>query len=352
MGKFLTLLFGAAVVFVGSTFAQNATTTPVGAMTVILDPSSNGATYKVTPFSTPLLVASTVTGNSSGKISAVTSNSVTDTTGAWVAAGLTAEPHYLRITSGSALGRIFFISANTDTSITVAPLGVDLSTLGIQVGASGDSYQIVKGFTLLGLIGTPSSPVGGVVGGTSSQFGLGQTDKVLINDSTGVARFYYFDTTANQWRRIGSATNQGSLPISPMAGLVYYRISTSALAMDFTGAVPDTQITRQIPTTGTTLLSSYFPTATTLAGLGLDSLSGWRKLGDVGVDLNSADRVLIKDPTGVIRSYYHDGTNWKRVGSASNQNSVPVPEGAAIQVTRFGTPGQYTTWTQSLPYTL
>lgn len=195
----------------------------------------------------------------------------------------------MNILSGPAAGRLFQITANTDTQLTLNALGLDLSTLGIATGANGDTYgEIVLGHTLLGIAGTPA---GGVVGGTAAQMNASQTDKILINDSTGSARFYYYDTGVSQWRTIGSAANQGNLVISPKAGLVYYRIAGPPLEYLFYGKVPQEDSQRQIPPTGTTIVAPYFPQDVTLASLGLHLLSGWRKLGDPGVVLNSTDRV-------------------------------------------------------------
>jgi hypothetical protein len=145
--------------------------------------------------------------------------------------------------------------------------------------------------------------------------------------------------------------NQGNLVISPKAGLVYYRISTAPLSYVFYGEAPHTDSLRQVPATGTTIVAPYFPQDSTLASLGLHLIPGWRKLGDAGVVLNSTDRVSFP-VSGVILSFYHDGTSWKRAGSGSNQNSQILPAGVSAILTRFGPVGQSNSWTQPLPYNL
>jgi uncharacterized protein (TIGR02597 family) len=340
--------------FVGLLFwsvsAQGATvsTVPQGYVTISIAPSLNGTAFTITPFFPPLHPTTSITGQNAGVITGVGASTITNSNGGWTASALSgvSEPYFVKINSGTAVGRIFQITANTSTQLTVNTQGLDL-TASI---ANGDQYEIVPGDTLSGVLGTPAD---GIVGGTSAQFNANQTDKVLVNDAAGVARFYYYDTSVSQWRRLGSATNQNNLLISPKAGMLFYRISTAPLSLTFLGKVPNTNSQRQIPTTGTTILAPYYPVDITLGNLGIHSMPLWRKLGDAGVTLNDTDRVIIKNfSTGAIQSYYYDGTAWKRVGSGSNQNNIVVQAGSAIYCTRFGTAGQSDTWTQSIPYDL
>jgi uncharacterized protein (TIGR02597 family) len=326
-------------------------TVPQGFVNITIKPSTDGTTPTLTQFSAPLQPAATITGQSVGRLSGVAASTLSNSSAGWTASALssTTAPFYVKVRTGSGAGRIFRITANTSTDLTVDTQGFDLTTLGIATGASGDSYEIFPGYTLLSLLGTPTE---GVIGGNSTQFSANQTDKVLINDSIGIARFFYYDTSVSQWRRLGSATNQNTLPISPFTGMTYYRVSTTPLSFTFTGKVPDTNAKIAIPTTGTTLLASYFPATTTLASLALNTLPTWRKLGDAGVTLDDTDRVLAEDSIGIVRSFYFDGTSWKRVGSNSVQDSVAISAGSTIYLTRFGSGTNNETWARTLPYSL
>lgn len=343
------------VALLNSAHAQTSVVTvPVGFVDVDIAGSANGTAHAVTPFSAPLLNNPTITGQSLGKITGVTSTSLSNTAGGWVTDELAAvgSPNYIKINTGSAAGRMFLITANTNNSLTVDSQGLDLTTLGIAAGSSGDNYEIVQGETLLTLLGTA---VDGIIGGTSTQFNAGQTDKVIVNDVSGVSRTYYYDASG-KWMRPGSPSNQGTLAISPQAGLVYYRISTTPIAFTFTGKVPTTDSLRQVPSSGTTIMASFFPVDSNIGTLNLNAVQNWRKLGDAGVILNTTDRVIVKDVAGVIRSYYYDATSgvnfWKRAGSPSNQNIVPVNAGSAVYCTRFGASGSSQTWTYNIPYSL
>lgn len=345
--KISTSLFLAICLLVPSARAEESASVPEGFVKVSIQASPNGSAYSLTQFFAPLRRPVTPIGRDAGNLSAVGTNTLSDGSGGWAAGALAAAgaPYFVNITSGAAEGVLFAIAANTETQLTVNTQGQSLSALG---AAPGDSYEIVPGHTLLGIAGTPAS---GVIGGTLAQFNASQTDKILVNDASGSARFYYFDTGASQWRTVGSLANQGNLVISPKAGLVYYRISSAPLEYVFHGEVPHTRSIRPVPATGTTIVAPYFPQDLTLAGLGLHLLPGWRKLGDPGVVLNSTDRVSFK-VSGAVLSFYHDGSSWKRAGSASNQNGQILPTGHSVILTRFGTVGQTQLWTQPLPYTL
>lgn len=320
----------------------------VGYVGVDIAPSQDGVNYVITHLSCPLEPKFSISGYASGKITGNTSSTITANGAGWTANGLAAPsaPYYLKIASGAAQGNLFRITANTADTLTLDTRGIDLATLGIANGT--DTFQIVAGYTLLSLFGTPAE---GVVGGSAADLAANTVDKVLVNDTLGIARIYYYNTSAGQWRRLGSTSNQSNLPIGPHQGLSYYRISTQPVSFTFTGRVPDTDSRVILPESGTTLLATYFPVSSTLGALNIQATANWRKLGDPGVTLNTTDRVLAKDSIGVFRSYYHDGTSWKRLGSATNQNSVPIEPGAAIYATRFGG-GAPDTWTRTIPYSL
>lgn len=338
---------------VTSSSAQTVATVPAGAVTVTIA-AGTGTVFTQTPFSAPLLTSVGVTGQANGRVTAVGTNTITNSAAGWTASALATlgSPYFINFTSGANAGRMFQITANTATQLTVNPQSLDLTTLGFVVGASGDSYEIVQGDTLLGILGTTAN---GVVGGTSTQFTGNTTDQVLVTDpSNAITQSYYFDTSFSQWRRPGSGANQGNLVISPKSGLNYFRIANTSTTFQFLGGVPSTSSKHQIPTIGTTIVSNYFPTDTTLAGLNIDNIPGWRKANISGVTIANSDRVVLK-VSGIYQSYYFDATSginqWRRSGSGASQNTVVVPVGSAIRFVRTGSAGT-STWDTALPYAL
>lgn len=336
----------------GDLLAQLPATTPVGVVPVTIQPSPNGTSHAITPISAPLYTPAEIAGADVGRITGVAANTISNATAGWLAGSLaqTGFPHFVRIKSGNAAGHVFQISANSQTDLTVVPHGVDLTTLGIQVGSEGDTYEIVKGETLRGLLGTPED---GVVGGTLAAFNAQQTDRVLVNDPAGTMQSFYYDTTAGYWKGVESGVNENFLPLAPTAGIFYYRIARSPRQLTFVGAVPDTALRQILAADGSAIVSTYFPLDTNLSALGLQSLPGWRKLGDGGVTLQTTDRVVFKHSTGAIFSAYFDNatSTWKRVGSGASLNAQGIPAGSAVMLTRFGT-GSPQVWERAMPYNL
>jgi len=343
--------------------AQSVTTVPVGAVTVTVAASIDGVTYNTTQISAPLLVAPLVPGSGadpvspsgalSGRVTSVGADTIEMSAAGWTTAQLSqaAYPIFVKITSGVNQGRCFHVTGNTETVLTVNTQNTNLTTLSFAVGSSGDTFELVAGDTLLGLLGTP---VDGVLGGTASQFSSNQVDKVTLNNITNNVLFtYYYNTEFNQWRRSGSSTNQNNVVIAPDTGISYQRLANSDLKITLVGNVPTSQIKSVVPTLGTTILARYFPTDVALVDLGLQNLSNWRKVGVGDVTIANSDRVVVKNGLTIF-SYYYDGVNaqWKRSGSGSNQGAVVVGAGSAVRIQRSGTAGGLDIWSVDANYTL
>ncbi len=350
----LTALTLCATAF--SAFAQTATTLPVGFVNVSIAASPDGINATSTPFSSLLFLNPTITGVGSGLITGVGTNTLSNSTAGWTAGALAVagQPLYMKINKGVAAGRLFLITGNTTSDVTVDSQGLDLTTLSIV--SNTDTYEIVGGQTLLNLFGTGTANVGatGVVGGTQTQFGALQTDRVVVNDGSGVLRTYYYNTDFSAWRRQGNSGDQGGLAISPQAGVFYYRIGTLPLAYSFTGTVPATNYVRQIANSGTTIVAAFYPVDSTIGSLGLELLANWRQFNNGTIDLTNADRLIIKDVNGITRSFFYDVNAgfWKRSGSGASQNAQVISAGSALYCNRFGTPGASDTWSYTIPYTL
>jgi hypothetical protein len=123
------------------------------------------------------------------------------------------------------------------------------------------------------------------------------------------------------------------------------------LTITTTGNVPVTQVKYIVPTSGSRFFARFFPTDGTLNDFGFQNLPGWRSTNQPGVTVATADKVSTVDSSGVLRSYYYDGTNWKRSGSSSSQNAVTVPAGGCVRTTSFGS-GSPNIVTVSRPYSL
>jgi hypothetical protein len=327
-----------SIVALSGAKAQTATTDPVGFVTTTIAASPNGSSWTTTPISPVLLQASGVNGTAVGSISAVTADSISLASPGWVAGELASSSAYVLFKSGALEGLILRVTANTTTTATLDVSGASLVTLGAQ---SGNNVQLVQGDTLLSMFGTTAD---GVVGGDATAYTAGQTDRVNIKDSLGVVRTYYYNTQFNQWRRPGTSADQGSVPISPLSGAFYFRIGQTALTMTTTGGVPVTSVKYLVPTSGLTFFGRFFPTAGTINSFGFQNLPGW-VVGSTG------DRVNTTDSAGVVRSYFWNGSQWRRTGTSADQSATSVPIGGAVSVNRVGS-GPAQLLTVALPYTL
>jgi len=339
----------ALAIFVTAVMAGNAQTSvnseAVGYVTTTITAGPGGGVAKVTPVSPVLLDLTTATGVNTGVISSVTSSSITVSSAGWTANALSGSQGYVMITGGSQNGLILRITSNTTDTATLDTLGLDISTAGVAVG---DPFKIIVGDTLLSMFGNTSN---GVLGGTSAQFSARTIDTVVARDSTGSLRTYYFDTGSNIWKRSGSSSDQGSTPIAPNSGVLYYRVGTTDLTFVQTGTVPSGQTKYIIPAGGSVFLGRFFPADGTIANYNLNNLSGWNNTSQGGVTTASVDKLVTIDSSSAVRSYYYTGTKWQRSGSSSTQDSIAVPAAGAAYTVRNGT-GSPSILTVSAPYSL
>ena len=346
----LALTLAAAIALPGRIAGAADATTPVGYMQVEAA-AGTGTTHAITPLAIPLLPpVSGISGAMTGRISAVKTKAIDCSPAGWSAQALAAKetPLFLYIKSGTAAGHAFRITDNDSASITLDTRGATLASLGVT---EGDTWEITKGWTLRGLFGTSAS---GVIGGTSADFSFARTDKVLVNDTGGATLVFYFDTSSGHWKRAGSTSSQDNLPISPTAGVFYYRIASSALPFSGVGQAIDFSLKRLLIASGSAVLSPGYPVEMRVSSLGVHLLSTWRRLGDAGVTLASADRLVIKDPssTGTLSLYYDKDTfSWKREGSQIDWGSQTLPAGTAVMLTRNGR-GEIHEWSQVMPISI
>lgn len=324
---------------------STATTDPVGFVTVNVT-AGLGVAKKTTLFSVPLLEIEGITGQASGTITSVGTNTISNSNAGWASGELaqSATPYLLLVTSGAAEGRMFLISANTSTSLTVSGTdsvqNPDLTALGIVPNT--DTYTILACGTLKSLFGTPETT--GIQGGTTSN-----NADTLIMYLNGAASTYFYktDATPPRWTKVTLGNPDASnTPVLPYYGIEYHRLPATPLSFIVTGAVPTKERKIGIKNLGTTLLSQYWPTESTLVSLGIQNVPGW-----VSAPSNAnADTVLVTS-SGVFSTYWHDGSNWRKVtlGNPISDNVV-IPIGTTIQIRKKGNTIGYSTLTQAVPY--
>lgn len=333
--------------------AQTASTVPVGVVHTSI-PAGTGSVKKTSLISLPLLETATLNGKSVGRFSGVTSTTFSDSSAGWTPGELStvAEPKLLLITSGAAEGHMFLISTapasqNTATTATISTADstvVDLTSLGILTGASGDTYRILNCDTLASLFGTPETT--GVLGGTSAN----TADSVIIVVNGSASTYYYkSDATPNRWTKVAPGNPDASAtPVLPYYGIQYSRLGSSSIELTVTGDIPANPKKTFVKNSGTTFLAQYWPVDSTLASTGISSLQGWVS----GTSTTVADTVIITS-NGSASTYWFDGTNWRKAAPGNPiSNTTVIPTCSTISMVKKGSASGYSILGQSLPYTL
>jgi uncharacterized protein (TIGR02597 family) len=308
--------------------SDGAVTDPVG-FTKITIPGGNGSTAgsKIIGFSLQEINVA------AGALTDVSSNNLTDSAAAWTTA-LNSTPHLVRLVSGTGTGRTFLITGATDTQITVASEGSDLST----IARPGDSYQIFPAHTLGTLFGTSTVPF-------LSNADYTLADNVLIWDS-GHYETYFHDGFS--WKKVGSEVPQDDAVIYPEEALFVVRRGMTSITLTLIGAVPTTDLKMVIPGSGGTMIANRFPLTRAIRDLGLHTLSGWTS----NADYTRADTLLLWNGAN-WETFWHDGTHWFKVGSFREQDAAVIGEGCGYLIRRRDSAtGQDIIVHQPIPYNL
>lgn len=305
--------------------------------------AGTGSARTVSVLSFPLADSGQASGQLNGIITGVTAATFTNSSAGWTAGQLStaATPYLIRITSGTAKGRTFLVStatANTATTLTIDPEEaalVDLTTVGIAAGT--DTYELIPCDTISNVFGTPATT--GIQGGTTSA-----TADIVQLLVSGGWRQYYYNTTSSAWLRIGPNSNSNNVAIRPDTAALYQRLPASGLSLIVSGTVPSVDRKALVKNSGTTFLSNGWPVDVTLGTSGINSIPGW-----LTGTATTADIVQIQI-SGGWRQYYHNGTQWLRVGPNTASNSVVIPTGAAVILLKKGAASGAVALSQTLPY--
>ena len=331
MKKLFSLLLGTAAVFTASAFAQNATTTPVGAMTYTLNATVGVVnTYLSVPLTDSPVYSGAVLsfGNTT-----VTFNGTVFTAGALAQSG---SPYFLRFQSGNQTGRTMLITANTANSTTVdvsnnTSQATNLNASGNFTVAVGDAVQIFAGDTLASFFGSTANATTGYLNGVAlkgASSALSADTVSIYNRLTLKQDTYFFSTTLGYWKLSSSNANANGMILYPDASfLITRRTGRPAISFTVLGDVP--AVAPKIKTAGSTQIvygANPFPVDMTLGTL---NLVNWTKANSA----LSADTISIYNPLLLkMDTYYQklDGT-WRKSGdTTTDQSSFAVPAGSAL----------------------
>ncbi len=322
--------------------AQNATTTPVGYVTV--PTRANSKTAISIPLEKPAIAFGAVTG--------VTTNSITDSEATFYAL---ANSHFIRILSGNAAGRNLRILSNTADTLTVETglnqwaLPVDSSAGNTVNVAPGDKYEIVPMWTL-----------GEIFGGTAQDCVLltgsnpTRADQVATYSDGTLAIFFHNGTNFRNALNPGDTTNYNSLGLMPTSGLwLTRRANGSDADLVILGNVPVSAPRFHTPGGVSFGQGIPFPARASIGSLGLGNISSWNKNNNP----NNADQVAVYRPDGTFSIYFQNSAGiWRNAlnpGDTQNYAEVEIPGGSGLWIRRRGSAsGPQVNFASTVPYNL
>jgi uncharacterized protein (TIGR02597 family) len=307
-------------------FAQNATTTPVGVVTLEVK-AKPASTRSMNFLSLPLVRPAVFTGlipaggisTSNGRtVLTFPENSFTGNLSASTA------PHYLEISTGDYAGLTSQIIGNTDSTLTLAD---DLS----QVLEAGTTFVSVRPNWTLGT----AFPNGeGFQKGTTAS---NSDNLILFDPDTGAQRIYFYSSSANEWRSGTSSSNNVIIP--PDAGIWIERKSTvNGFSIQLSGEVKTIQSPIYVGGSAAikrTIAPNLYPIdSVTLGSSGL--YTGDPNTGLAGGSTASnSDNIIIFDPsTGAQTTYYYNTTFGEWRTGLTPSNSVKIPASSSVLIIR------------------
>ena len=251
-----------------------------------------------------------------------------------------AAPRAIRVktaANAASVGLIFLITANTATQVTVGA-APDLTT----ILAPNDTVEIVQINTIGSLFGTTSPLLY-----PNTDISLADNVYLLSKTVGGADQWVTYYHNGTNWRKSGAGSNQNNAIVYPDEGVLIVHRGTAPVTLTVMGTVPSTSEQTDLFGAGSTFMANRFPSDVTFLATGINATAGWVS----NTDISLADKVYKYDSvTRAWQTFYHNGTNWRRSGAGSNQNTTLIPVGTAVIVTRSAPAG--TSLAQTLPYSL
>jgi uncharacterized protein (TIGR02597 family) len=244
------------------------------------------------------------------------------------------SPYFVEFLSGSEVGRIMLVTANTASTLTLDTTDngaswttVPLTCANFSVQA-GDQFEMFPGETLASAFGTGASGSPLVLaGGTSAS----TADQVTLNRASCLtASTYYFNTTSGYWVQTGSTANANNTIVYPYTGITVLRPSGgSTETMTVLGQVATVGATFKMISHAWTSNSSHCAVGIKLSQLNLGA--AWLKSNTS----SAADMLCVwSQAQGQFLNFYEDASsNWHIIGNPSvNQNSFVITPGNVISL--------------------
>jgi hypothetical protein len=137
-------------------------------------------------------------------------------------------------------------------------------------------------------------------------------DMIWVPSGSGWKK--YWRNNAGKWRRVGTAGDRGNDPVYFIQGMVFQRRGTTNMTLTFTGDSmtvsklfgTDSALTQYSVTPRRMLVSSVFGGTSGVPGVKTLDTCGLSSTIQQGVDISSADNILMPlSPGGAIQKYFY-----------------------------------------------
>lgn len=356
MKKALPLLLASVALLAQAALGQNATTTPVGAITITGQGKVNGSpayTFVSFPF--------VKSDSYSGIIGSISSAVLTVSSPAWTVDQFNSnnQKFYIEITSGSASGKMSDVVDTSTDSVTAAD---NLASIG---ALAGDKFAIREHMYVKDVFGT-TNQAGLLADGTGEP---NLADNILImTPETQLITSIFYSTYPGYvgWMNSGSWEDASSVVIYPENGFYLLRRGTTNVNFVVTG-------TLKLGQTGIAISQGYTPCAVISPFVASDPapISQMLTLGNSQLYTGNAstgiapcsddspadnDQILVVNPATQIMTAYFYSTypgyeGWRDTGNWDDATNVVMPSGSMFFVIRR--PGNAPfNWTQSQKFVL
>jgi len=346
MKQFIPYSLIAAVLACGLASAQTtAYTTPVGYVSITCTRGPAGSDTRVgLPLRQPTVAAAALTATPS-------SNILTVSTAAF---GAYANTHYVKFTSGPADGKIYAITANDATTITINLNGDILTAVNTNTFSVSKYWTLGELFDPALITGDPLTTGNAIVGSASA---LARKTEVLLPNhvTAGInlapsSTFYVTPAVGGTWRNAnGDGLNYNAQILLPDSYFIIRNRSTVTSPTTYvcTGEVDMGNVVIPLNTRagGTNQKQDVAVALTRPVDVTLDGLG----LGGTAAFMSSASALAVRDVLYVFSnttigqnkassaSYFYSGGMWVKSGQTGNWGSDIIPAGSGIVIRKYGT---------------
>jgi len=263
-------------------------------------------------------------------------------------------PYFVKFLSGSEMGRVLLVTANTTSSLTLdttdhtsgSPVFLTTPAFAVEVG---DTFEIFPGDTLASVFGAASAQNPLLLTGAPHE---GNADTISIITESGTPTLtYYYNTTAGYWEQQGTTVSANNVIIYPYSALtIRVRSNHPDATLVLSGRVTPVQAQTKVVGNRTVYTSTHYAADVALSQLQFGS--NWV----TGASAGSADKLSVWNAArNNFDTYYQKpDSTWRKTSDANTDASgFTIAAGSVTTITKRNIVSGAGTFLQSpLPYSL